>query len=485
MQKSKLYEILMSFDGHDFNRAKKYLNSPFFNEEHELINLLELFDKSWQQDRSFPTDKVGIYTALFPRKKFNDKHYRYLISGLTKHLENFVTQKRMQQDPRSFVLEKQKALLQRKCGKSFQFVTSEIKQILKTGTQDSGVLLAMHDSALAELEFKSSLKTRKASFTFDSIIDDLDRFYVARKLQLVSEQINAQNVIAGNSKIRMLEEVKSIAEDPELATIPSIELYHTVFLTLTESGNEIHFEKLKQFLVEKGELFSIKEQKEVVQYLKNFCIKQINLGKTEFVEKLFEIYKLSLHNKKILRSEFMSPWEYKNIVTIGLRMKEYNWVKKFIDDYNRFLEPTQQKNALVYNLANWHFFRAEFSETLKLFQEVEFTDLYYQLDVRAILLKAYYSLGDEETFYYHASAFRSFLSRNGLVSEYQRKIYRNFVRYVVRLMRDSGNAKKLNQLLEEVREVRQIADFRWLEEKVFEELRVGHDHSIRVASKSE
>ncbi|MBK6838232.1 MAG: hypothetical protein IPG90_08085 [Bacteroidetes bacterium] len=292
-------------------------------------------------------------------------------------------------------------------------------------------------------------------------------------------------MIAGNSKIRMLEEVKSIAEDPELATIPSIELYHTVFLTLTESGNEIHFEKLKQFLVEKGELFSIKEQKEVVQYLKNFCIKQINLGKTEFVEKLFEIYKLSLHNKKILRSEFMSPWEYKNIVTIGLRMKEYNWVKKFIDDYNRFLEPAQQKNALVYNLANWHFFRAEFSETLKLFQEVEFTDLYYQLDVRAILLKAYYSLGDEETFYYHASAFRSFLSRNGLVSEYQRKIYRNFVRYVVRLMRDSGNAKKLNQLLEEVREVRQIADFRWLEEKVFEELRVGHDHSIRVASKSE
>lgn len=111
--------------------------------------------------------------------------------------------------------------------------------------------------------------------------------------------------------------------------------------------------------------------------------------------------------------------------------------------------------------------------------------MYYQLDVRAILLKAYYSLGDEETFYYHASAFRSFLSRNGLVSEYQRKIYRNFVRYVVRLMRDSGNAKKLNQLLEEVREVRQIADFRWLEEKVFEELRVGHDHSIRVGSNSE
>ena len=56
------------------------------------------------------------------------------------------------------------------------------------------------------------------------------------------------------------------------------------------------------------------------------------------------------------------------------------------------------------------------------------------------------------------------------MSDYQRKIYRNFVRYIVRLLRDSGNQKKMQTLLEEIRQVRQIADFRWLEEKVLEEL---------------
>jgi hypothetical protein len=125
---------------------------------------------------------------------------------------------------------------------------------------------------------------------------------------------------------------------------------------------------------------------------------------------------------------------------------------------------------LIYNLANWHFFRKEYKETLKLFREVEFTDLYYQLDVRAILLKTYFELSDDEPFYYQASAFRAFLSRNRLMSDYQRKIYRNFVRYIVRLLRDSGNQKKMQTLLEEIRQVRQIADFRWLEEKVLEEL---------------
>lgn len=56
------------------------------------------------------------------------------------------------------------------------------------------------------------------------------------------------------------------------------------------------------------------------------------------------------------------------------------------------------------------------------------------------------------------------------MSDYQRKIYRNFVRYIVRLLRDSGNKKKLNMLLQDIRQVRQIADFRWLEEKVLEDL---------------
>jgi hypothetical protein len=233
--------------------VQKVSELPFFNEDMSYKPLNYLITRN----KTGVSNRCRIYTALFPRK--NLVQALSLFDFRPRSIGKFVTQKECNRIP-GVCIEKQ-ALLQRKCG-IFQFVTS------MKGTQDSGVLLAMHDSALAELEFKSSLKTRKASFTFDSIIDDLDRFYVARKLQLVSEQINAQNVIAGNSKIRMLEEVKSIAEDPELATIPSIELYQTVFLTLTESGNEIHFEKLKQILVEKGELISIKEQKEAVQYLK-------------------------------------------------------------------------------------------------------------------------------------------------------------------------------------------------------------------------
>ncbi|HRH66590.1 MAG TPA: hypothetical protein PLU53_09865 [Bacteroidia bacterium] len=470
MIKSKLFELLLSFDGHDFNRAKKYVTSPFYNEDTDLVSLFVFFYSIWQKGESFPTQRELIYSRVFGKAKYNDKHFRYVVSALTGHLENFVTQKRMQQQPRSFLLEKQKALMERKCVKSFQYVAAQLKGNLDRGPQDSGALLARHDAALLELEFQSQLQSRKASITFNSIIDDLDRFYIARKLQLASEQINARNVIAGQTKVRMMEEVKTLSSEPDLLAVPSVELYRTVYLSLTEPGNPDHFERLRQFMAEHGGLFSVKEQKEILQYLKNYCIKQINLGKPEFTEKLFEIYQLGLQNRKVLRSESMSPWEYKNIVTIGLRMKAYDWVKKFIEQYNKYLEPGQQRNALVYNLANWHFFLGEFKETLKLFREVEFTDLYYQLDVRAILLKTYFGLNEEETFYYHASAFRSFLSRNRLVSDYQRKIYRNFVRYSVRLMKDSGNLKKLEILLTDIRNVRQVADLRWLEEKILQEL---------------
>ena len=156
--------------------------------------------------------------------------------------------------------------------------------------------------------------------------------FLSRKLQLASEQINAQNVLAGQSKPRLIEEVAGLAKEPALENIPSIELYRTVYLTLTEPGNVEHFEKLKELILHKGEMFSVKEQKEIVQYLKNFCIKQINLGKPEFVERLFEIYKLSLQNKKVLRSEAMSPWEYKEYCNHWLAYEEFSWVQNLLSN---------------------------------------------------------------------------------------------------------------------------------------------------------
>jgi hypothetical protein len=97
---------------------------------------------------------------------------------------------------------------------------------------------------------------------------------------------------------------------------------------------------------------------------------------------------------------------------------------------------------------------------------VEFSDVYYQLDSKSILLKTYFELEETESFFYHASAFRVFLKRNKLVSDYQRTIYLNLIRYASQLMRAEGQQKKIAVIKKKIETNRNIADLNWLLGKI-------------------
>ena len=160
----------------------------------------------------------------------------------------------------------------------------------------------------------------------------------------------------------------------------------------------------------------------------------------------------------------MSPWEYKNIVTIGLRMKEFSWVQKFIEQYIKYPEPSQQK-CVDLQYRKLVFFPEKFPRNFAVFQEVEFTDLYYQLDVRAILLKAYFSLEEEKLF---------ITPRFQIIPEQEQTRVRLSAKDLPEFCRNIScvwweiwtTLKACFFCWPKIKEVRQIADVRWLEEKL-------------------
>jgi hypothetical protein len=82
------------------------------------------------------------------------------------------------------------------------------------------------------------------------------------------------------------------------------------------------------------------------------------------------------------------------------------------------------------------------------------------------LLKTYFELEETESFFYHATAFRTFLNRNKLISDYQRTIYLNLIRYTSQLMRADGVKRKITAIRKKVEENRNIADLQWLLSKI-------------------
>ena len=106
---------------------------------------------------------------------------------------------------------------------------------------------------------------------------------------------------------------------------------------------------------------------------------------------------------------------------------------------------------------------------IELLQQVNYSDVFYSLDSRSILLKTYYEMDAVEPMYSLIDSFRTFLRRNKILSEAQRKGYMNLIKYTLQASRVRPRDKaRISKLEKDIDKASPIADVGWLKEKVAE-----------------
>lgn len=467
LSKTKLHNMLSAMTKAEWRSLRDFIRSGLggpTGKSLELIDFLIVNYNDWQQDL---LARESIFEQLFPGEDYNDKKLRYAMTDLGRQAGAFLSTKSLLEDEvwaDSFLKQE---LAERKADKAFlsEYEIPATKVINETVADAETYFLRFRDTYNYMNIFLPRQK-RTGNNPAGTAASYLDKFYIAKKLQLLCEMVNSRNVIAVEYDYFMQDDIVKQLKDGAFSDEPIISIYFRILMTLTEPEDTGHFEKLRQLLEEKTEGIKRSELSDMYQYLMNYCIRKINTGNTGYVETLFEIYKTVIERKIIYRGRFLSQWDFKNIVVIGLRAGEHEWVLNFINEAKNDLQEGEQENAWTYNKAYYYFATGNFKRAIALLQQVEFTDLYYQLDTRAILLKCYYELRDEETLLYHLAAFRIFLTRNKLISEYQRTIYRNLVKFTNRIVRHGSDPEVRSQILEEINEVKQVADITWLRKKL-------------------
>lgn len=421
--------------------------------------LLNCFDNAVEQtDDKIPFDKKSVYIQSTGKKKYNDKEWRYLQSELTELLENFYLNRYLNNQPQLQLLLSYKALTQRKCNKSAQYIYDYL-------SKDNSILNASYyynqlEAKETEINYNATLEVRTKDPDFSKLHHNLECYYLAKKLQLLCEQVNYSNMM--NVKLVADEETISKASAKPYSEIPVIIIYRSIYSTLVEPENQSHFLQLESIVNKEESILPVSELNNVYTYLKNYCIKQINTGNNEYVLRLFNIYKDYIGNTRLMKSEYLSEFEFKNMVSVSLRLKEISWCKDFIKRYINYLPPGERNNSSNYNQAYFYFQTGDFKGAIRKLRDVAFTDIVYQLDARVILLKSYFELDEDEQFFYHASAFRLYILRNRHLSEYQKKINRNLIRFLTALRRNAGKKKQVELIRKEIIKEKNVADLNWL-----------------------
>ena len=275
------------------------------------------------------------------------------------------------------------------------------------------------------------------------------------------------NILRTNYNIEFLEKLLPIIEADSIKNNPVIKVYLLVLKTLRFPENEKTYHLLRAAINKNIKYFNNEEQYDLYGYLQNYCIKKINSGKNNYLMLLFENYTEMISNKVIIKDNQITQFDFKNIITVALRVEKYDWATNFIHEFKSFLPEKERANAIAYNQARIEFYKKNYSIGLKTLLSVEFTDVFYSLDSRVLILKTYFELEDYEAALSLINSFKIYLKRDKKISDFQNSTYSGFIKIFNLLIRFKlGYLNDLNYIENELENIKQIADSTWLNQKI-------------------
>lgn len=476
MLSKKLISLLQTFSKQDLNQFRKFIHSPYYNENQELIQLFQLINdqlnNSFSKLANISLEKRIIWKKIFGKINYQDTKMRRLSSDLNKLAEQFLILKKLEKEP----LKKQIILLQTTnappLAKHFtNTLNLTQKAQKKLGFQNASFhynayLIEKEQHINAE---RTEVKTYRMKH-LEQADYHLDCYYMIQKLKHYCDVLGYANFREIHAHIQLPPSFLEYIYQSDYIKDVGVYTYYLIAQMFLYPENESYFQQLKKTLKNKGNLFPKTELNTLYIHLKNYCIhKKINIGQSSFFLELFDIFKTLLEQEIIIENGIILPQPYKNIITVGLHVQAFEWVENFIQTYTQKLPPENQENALNYNLAKVYFHQKQYEKVIDQLREVEYKSLIYALGGKLMLLKTYYELKEDRALESLIDSFRIYLRRNKLISKDVQQQYLNVLRFVKKMANVAPYDKEaIEKIRLQIDNCKALADKKWIVEKINE-----------------
>ena len=462
----KFIKLLSSLSVYELKRFRKYLSSPLHNEDATFIRLYDMVLRSLKAAEPLSREQIG--KKLFPKKKLTNLDYARLFTNFSRRIEGFMALERYYQQPVREYTDLLETFNERNLNKYFPDMYRYLCKIHEGEPIRSGeYYLDTFRIEVLQYEYLEAKQERSTNKNLLETLAALDTYYLITKLRYCAAMLHYQAFLSLRGDIALINEILVLCADSKYDKIPLLKGYYYIVMSLIEPEDESYFEALKKVIYTHTDIFPVNTLKDLFAFAINYCINRINYGNTNYQQQIFELYRQALDKKVLYTNGELSPWDYKNIVTIGLRTKEHEWTHAFIETYKSKLSKVERDNAYTFNRARYFFATQNYDKVLQLLQSVEYSDIFYLLDSKTTLMKTYYELGEYQPLQSLKESFRILLRRKKLISEQNQTNYGNFARYAMKLYRvDVKNKSQIASLKKEILSTPNIADKSWILEKL-------------------
>lgn len=462
-----LFLLLGALSPAECTRLERWVSSPYMNRSVELVQLCAML-LSKRKEVVVPDEE--LWHAVQPNSPYNDVRMRRYKSDLHLLVQRFIAFEQYEQSGYESIY-----LLQqynkRNLSKHFQRTERALREQLQQMPYRSGEHHVHTWMLEKELDAHIQKNIKRGELPNIEASDrELDIQYLINKLKNYCDALNFKRVVNVQIPINLIDTLVEALPTSPYIHHPYIAIYYQILQMYAHFGDHVYFDQLLALLTTHAPQIAPADLRDMYTFAQNYCIQHINKGNSAYYEVLFKLYQRVLQQKTILDAKGeLLPWDYKNIVTLGLRLKEFDWTAYFIENYNHYLPADFQQNARTYNLAKVYFEQRKYTQVLLLLREVEYQDIFYTLGSRWTLLKTYYELAEYDLLETNIESFRIYLLRNTKIAKQQQKQYLALLKYLQQLLRiNPHNRKATEQLQEKIRSANDVAERTWLLQKLTE-----------------
>ncbi|MTB53312.1 hypothetical protein [Lewinella sp. W8] len=302
----------------------------------------------------------------------------------------------------------------------------------------------------------------------------LDRLYLTEKLRSACHLTALRNLRDKSANTTLLAEVLALAQSSPWKEDFLIQLYATAYRILSEPNEQDRL-RLRELLMGRAEVLADTSFRDVFMVLLNDGIRQMNTGHPEYQRYCFDLFNFGLQQGILFAGKHLTAQTFSNISLTALKLREFEWLSAFFEEYGPRLNGKDQKTILPYCQASYCYEMGDLERAGDLLVGFDYSrsSTTMQLQARITLAKVYFDQDARVLLESHLHSITVFLSRHQQLG-YHRQICLDFVRLCKKLLLlpERPAPKKVASLREEIRQI-PVASFRdWLEERLPGQVRV-------------
>lgn len=458
-ERNSLYILLSTFSDAEWREFERFVASPYFNDGRNHSMLMKILSRNRPDFNSDELTKVAIYRKLFPGKPYKESVMYSTFSRISKLAEEYMIHKELESDEK-FSRERLKlsAYARRKLSAKAPALIEKLSGELKAEKFKVTRSFNLKELAKEIASYYYEFDQRRLipeyvhmilKYSLCWYLTESSMFYSSLISQKTYDKEESENNIS--RKLRSCIDFEKALEilkedDPEFASV--LRMHY-----LSIKARDIPFDDRAYFEL-KELVFRMlgKMQADYKQYWLNnvaeICSMRFVAGDQKYKREAFEIRKKTVEEDLFSYNSdgAIRLSEFRSTFTEALNVKELEWAEQFSAKYVSRLNPLYRKDAELYCSARIAYERNDIDKAIELLMKVNLDQVYYKLDIKNLLAKAYYDTGSVEPLHSLLNTYYQFIRNSGKSNEVIFTRHLNFVKYLRKLAVLKFERRNINEL---------------------------------------